>query len=253
MMKRTIWGLLIAMTTAAPSAAQPAAEKPVSIVLVHGAFVDASGWKPVYDILTRDGYEVLMVQNPTVTLAGDVDATRQVIARAKHPVVLVGHSYGGAVITEAGSDPKVRSLVYIAAFAPDVGESVFDLATKPTPGEETAPLLPPSEGFIIVDPVKFPGAFAADVDTSVTRFMASAQNPWGLGAVQAKISVAAWKTKPSFFMLTTRDHMVAPSTQRAMVARAKAKLVEIQSSHAVMLSHPGEVAALIDSVAGEAR
>jgi pimeloyl-ACP methyl ester carboxylesterase len=253
-MKRTIWSLLIAMITAAPAVAQPApAEKPVSIVLVHGAFVDASGWKSVHDLLSRDGYEVLMVQNPTVTLEGDVDATRRVIARAKHPVVLVGHSYGGAVITEAGSDPKVQSLVYIAAFAPDVGESVFELATKPTPGEDGAPLLPPSEGFILVDPGKFPGAFAADVDPSVTRFMASAQVPWGLGAVQAKISRAAWKMKPSHFMLTTQDHMVPPSTQRTMATRAKAKLVEIRSSHAVMLSHPREVAALVESVASEVR
>lgn len=252
MMKRLLLSLLVAIA-AFPASAQPAGEKPVSIVLVHGAFVDASGWKPVHDLLSREGYEVLMVQNPTVTLEGDVEATRQVIARAKHPVVLVGHSYGGAVITEAGSDAKVLSLVYIAAFAPDVGESVFDLATRPTPGEHGAPLLPPSEGFILVDPGKFPAAFAADVDTSLTRFMASAQVPWGLGAVQAKITRAAWKTKPSFFMLTTQDHMVPPSTQRWMATRAKATLVEIQSSHAVMLSHPDQVAARIASVASEPR
>ncbi len=253
-MKRMIWSLFAMMAIAAPSAT-PAAppEKAVSIVLVHGAFADASGWKPVYDILSRDGYEVLMVQNPTITLEGDVEATRRVIARAKHPVVLVGHSYGGAVITEAGTDPKVRNLVYFAAFAPDVGESVFDLATKPTPGEDSALLLPPSEGFLMVDPDKFPNAFAADIDPSVSRFMAAAQVPWGLGAVQPKIANAAWKTKPSFYMLTTQDHMVAPSTQRAMATRAKAKLTEIRSSHAVMLAHPQEVAAFIESAAGEAK
>jgi pimeloyl-ACP methyl ester carboxylesterase len=253
-MKRMIWSLFAMMAIAAPSATPAAApEKPVSIVLVHGAFADASGWKQVYDILSRDGYEVLMVQNPTITLQGDVDATRQVIARAKHPVVLVGHSYGGAVITEAGTDPKVQKLVYFAAFAPDVGESVFDLATRPTPGEDSAPLLPPSDGFLMVDPEKFPNAFAADIDPSVSRFMAAAQVPWGLGAVQPKIANAAWKTKPSFYMLTLKDHMVAPSTQRLMATRAKATIAEIQSSHAVMLSHPREVAAFIESAAGAAK
>ena len=252
-MKSIVLGVLLAMTLASTASAQTAGEKPVSIVLVHGAFVDASGWKPVYDILTRDGYEVLVVQNPTVTLKDDVEATRQVIARASKPVVLVGHSYGGAVITEAGADPKVRSLVYLAAFAPDVGETVFELATRPTPGEEGAPLLPPSDGFLLVDPAKFPAAFAPDVDPVTTRFMAASQVPWGLGAVQAKIAKAAWKDKPVRFMLTTRDHMVPPSTQRFLATRAKAKIVEIQSSHAVMLAHPSEVAELIESAAVEVK
>jgi len=252
-MKPIALEVLLAMTLASTASAQTPGEKPVSIVLVHGAFVDASGWKPVYDILTRDGYEVLVVQNPTVTLKDDVEATRQVIARATKPVVLVGHSYGGAVITEAGADPKVRSLVYLAAFAPDVGETVFELATRPTPGEEGAPLLPPSDGFLLVDPAKFPAAFAPDVDASTTRFMAASQVPWGLGAVQAKIAKAAWKDKPVRFMLTTRDHMVPPSTQRFLATRAKAKIVEIQSSHAVMLAHPGEVAKLIESAAVEVK
>lgn len=252
-MKSIVLGVLLAMTLASTASAQTAGEKPVSIVLVHGAFVDASGWKPVYDILTRDGYEVLVVQNPTVTLKDDVEATRQVIARATKPVVLVGHSYGGAVITEAGADPKVRSLVYLAAFAPDVGETVFELATRPTPGEEGAPLLPPSDGFLLVDPAKFPAAFAPDVDPATTRFMAASQVPWGLGAVQAKIAKAAWKDKPVRFMLTTRDHMIPPSTQRFLATRAKAKIVEIQSSHAVMLAHPSEVAELIESAAVEVK
>ncbi|MBY5815058.1 alpha/beta hydrolase [Rhizobium leguminosarum] len=229
--------------------ASAAAEKPVSIALVHGAFVDASGWQLVYNMLSADGYEVLVVQNPTITLDGDVAATKRVIANAKHPVVLVGHSYGGAVITEAGADAKVRSLVYIAAFAPAAGESVFDLATAPTPGEEGAPLLPPSDGFILVDPAKFPAAFAADVDISTTRFMAAAQVPWGLGAVQTKITSPAWKQKPSYFMVTALDHMVPPSRQRSMAARAGAKVIEIQSSHAVMLSHPKDVVDFITSAA----
>jgi pimeloyl-ACP methyl ester carboxylesterase len=215
---------------------------------VHGAFVDASGWRAVYDILTHDGYEVLIVQNPTITLEGDVASTRRVIAAATKPVLLVGHSYGGAVITEAGTDPKVRSLAYIAAFAPDAGESVFELATRPAP-EGGAPLLPPSDGFLIVDPAKFPSAFASDVDPGLTRFLAAAQVPWGLGAVQPKLTTAAWKDKPVNYMLTTEDHMVAPTTQRFMATRAKANLVEIKSSHAVMLSHPREVAAFVENAA----
>ncbi|WP_409527492.1 alpha/beta hydrolase [Rhizobium leguminosarum] len=247
-MKRSIWRLLAAMIALAP-VASAAAEKPVSIALVHGAFVDASGWQLVYNMLSADGYEVLVVQNPTITLDGDVAATKRVIANAKHPVVLVGHSYGGAVITEAGADAKVRSLVYIAAFAPAAGESVFDLATAPTPGEEGAPLLPPSDGFILVDPAKFPAAFAADVDISTTRFMAAAQVPWGLGAVQTKITSPAWKQKPSYFMVTAQDRMVPPSRQRSMAARAGAKVIEIQSSHAVMLSHPKDVVDFITSAA----
>ncbi|PBC21288.1 MULTISPECIES: alpha/beta hydrolase [unclassified Mesorhizobium] len=250
-MKRAITGLLAAMIATASALAASAAEKAVSIVLVHGAFVDASGWQAVHDILSAEGYEVLAVQNPTVTLEGDVEATRQVIARAKKPVVLVGHSYGGAVITEAGDLPKVQSLVYLAAFAPQAGESVFDIATVPTPGEDKAPLLPPSDGFLLVDSEKFPAAFAAEVDPTKTRFMADAQVPWGLGAVQAKITAPAWKDKPTYFMVTTGDHMIPPSQQRAMAARAKAKVVEIDSSHAVMLSHPQEVADFIAGVAAQ--
>jgi pimeloyl-ACP methyl ester carboxylesterase len=251
-MKHMILGALLSMAASLPSSAQTQESKPVSVVLVHGAFVDGSGWKAVYDLLTRDGYEVLVVQNSTATLDGDVEATREVIRKARKPVVLVGHSYGGAVITEAGSDPKVRKLVYIAAFAPTVGESVYELATRPTPGEPGAPLLPPSDGFLLIDPVKFPSAFAPDVDTSITAFMAAAQVPWGLKAVEHKITVAAWKDKPVHYMLTTQDHIVPPSTQRFMSSRAKAKLTELPSSHAAMLSHPREVAAFIDGAASEA-
>jgi len=250
-MKRILVGLVATLVTVAPATAGPSAKRAVSIVLVHGAFVDASGWRPVYTLLSKKGYEVLVVQNPTITLQGDVAATHQAIAKARGPVILVGHSYGGAVITEAGADPKVKALVYLAAFAPDVGESVFELATQPSPGAEPPPLLPPAEGFIRVDQEKFPAAFAADVDSSVTRFMAASQVPWGLGAVQARIAAAAWKTKPAYFLLTTQDRMIAPAIQRSMAIRAKATLVEARSSHAVMLSQPKYVAGFISLAAGE--
>lgn len=231
-------------------AASFAAERPVSIVLVHGAFVDGSGWQAVFNVLTGKGYEVLVVQNPTVSLSGDVAATKRVIEAANKPVVLVGHSYGGMVITEAGDNPKVHSLVYLAAFAPDAKESVASLAEQPVPaGESGAPLLPPKDGYLLVDPAKFPTAFAADVDPAITGFMAAAQVPWGLEAVETPIDKVAWKTKPTYFMVTTEDKMIPPTFQRTFAKRAGATTIEINSSHAVMLSHPQEVAAFIESAA----
>ena len=228
---------------------QKTVEKPLSIVLVHGAFVDASGWKATYDLLTQDGYEVLMVQNPTLTLTGDVDATRRVIARAHYPVVLVAHSYGGAVITLAGNDPKVRSLVYISAFAPDNGETVLKLATQPVPGEPGPPLLPPSDGQLLVDPAQFPAAFAAGADPTLTRFLADAQVAWGMEAVETPITNPAWRTKPSTFLIASNDHMIPPTTLRMMARRAGGPTTEIASSHAIMLIHPREVAAFIEKAA----
>lgn len=247
----THWiSVLLATTLAAiPAFSQAQAEKPVSIVLVHGAFVDASGWKPVYDILAKDGYEVLMVQNPTVTLEDDVAATERVIAAAKHPVVLVGHSYGGGVITQAGDNPKVASLVYLAAFAPDVGETIIGIAEQPTPGEEKPPLVGPTNGWLLVDQAKFPTHFAAGADPSLTGFMAASQVPWGVEAVQFKFTKAAWKVKPTSFLVTTQDLMIPPSQQRAMAKRTGGRVQEIASSHAVMLVHPHEVAAFIESAA----
>jgi pimeloyl-ACP methyl ester carboxylesterase len=244
-MKSIIAGLAAISLISAQGVEAASPDKDVSIVLVHGAFVDGSGWKQTHDLLRSEGYEVIVVQNPTVTLAGDVAATEAAIGRARFPVILVGHSYGGMVITEAGDNPKVRSLVYLAAFAPDAGESVATLAAAPTPpGESKAPLVPAGR-YLLVDHDKFPAAFAADVDPSITRFMASAQVPWGLEAVQTKITRVAWKTKPSFFMVTKNDGMIPPTEQRAMAKRSGATVTEVASSHAVMLAHPQEVAAFI--------
>jgi pimeloyl-ACP methyl ester carboxylesterase len=245
---KTILSALVAMSFVAAQAVPAAsAEKTVSIVLVHGAFVDASGWKATYDILSDAGYQVLVVQQPTISLRDDVAETERVIAKARHPVILVGHSYGGMVITEAGDNPKVRSLVYLAAFAPDSGESVSSLAEAPAPaGEHKAPLV--TEGkYVLVDSDKFPSSFAADVDAATTRFMASAQLPWGLEAVQTKVDRVAWKNKPTYYMVTSEDHMIPPTAQRTMAQRSGGKVVELKSSHAVMLSHPREVAAFIKS------
>lgn len=220
-----------------------------SIVLVHGAFVDGSGWKDVFDRLSNEGYEVLVVQHSSATLEGDVAATRSVIDAARFPVVLVGHSYGGMIISQAGNHSKVKSLVYIAAYAPERGESVAKLAQVPAQaGESRAPLLPPRDGYRLVDPAKFPTAFAADVPLSTTRFMAASQVPWGLAAVQAEVGEPAWKVKPTSYLLTTQDRMIPPSLQRMMAERSGARILTIDSSHAVMLSHPGEVAAFIVAV-----
>jgi len=234
----------MSIATAVPAVA---AERTVSIVLVHGAFVDGSGWKDTYDILSNAGYEVLVVQQPTISLRDDVAETERVIARARHPVILVGHSYGGMVITEAGDNPKVRSLVYLAAYAPDAGESVSTLSEGPVPaGEQKGPLV--AEGnYLFVDRDKFPTSFAADVDAATTRFMGAAQLPFGLQAVQTKVDRVAWKTKPTYYMVTSEDHIIPPTVQRTMAKRSGAKVTEMKSSHAVMLSHPREVAAFIRS------
>ncbi|WP_371815094.1 alpha/beta fold hydrolase [Bradyrhizobium sp. CCBAU 51753] len=246
-MKPLITALAAMSIATAQGATAVAAEKTVSIVLVHGAFVDGSGWKDTYDILSGAGYEVLVVQQPTISLRDDVAETERVIAKARHPVILVGHSYGGMVITEAGDNPKVRSLVYLAAYAPDVGESVSTLSEAPVPpGEHKGPLV--TEGnYLFVERDKFPTSFAAGVDPATTRFMAAAQLPFGLQAVQTKVERVAWKTKPTYYMVTMEDHIIPPSLLRTMAKRSGAKVTEIKSSHAVMLSHPREVAAFIRS------
>jgi len=227
-----------------------------TIVLVHGGFVDGSGWEGVYKILTRDGYAVRIVQNPTTSLADDVSATRRVIAGENGPVVLVGHSYGGVVITEAGNDPKVAGLVYIAAFAPDKGESVASLIKDPPPGAPVPPILPPQDGFLMLDKAKFRASFAADVDAQRAVFMADSQVPWGVDALSGAISAPAWKTKPSWYLVATDDKMIPPPAQRIMSQRARSTTIEIAGSHAVYESQPNAVAALIskaaDAVSAEA-
>jgi pimeloyl-ACP methyl ester carboxylesterase len=223
----------------------------VTVVLVHGGFVDGAGWEGVYNDLKNDGYDVSVVQNPTTSLEGDVAATRRAIAQAKGSVVLVGHSYGGVVITEAGNDPKVAGLVYIAAFAPDKGESVSSLIKNPPPGAPVPPILPPQDGYLFLDNAKFAASFAADVDAAKAQFMADSQVPWGLDALNGAVSEPAWKTKQSWYLVTTDDKMIPPPAQRQMSERAGATVVEVKGSHAVYVSQPKAVAALIDTAAKE--
>ena len=220
-----------------------------SIVLVHGGFVDGSGWEGVYAILKQDGYDVSIVQNPTLSLAGDVAATRQVIAQAKGPVVLVGHSYGGVVITEAGNDPKVSRLVYITAFAADKAESVASLIKDPPPGAPVPPILPPQDGFLFLDRAKFADSFAADVDREKAAFLADSQVPWGLSALEGAVSEPAWRKKPSWYLVATDDRMIPPPAQQFMAKRAGATVVESNGSHAIYVSKPEVVAAIIKSAA----
>lgn len=237
-------------TLALGSAATAQPSRSVSVVLVHGAFVDGSGWKGVHDLLSAKGYEVLVVQNSTETLKGDVETTRRAIAEAKNPVVLVGHSYGGAVITEAGNDPKVASLVYIAAFAPDAGESVETLIATPPPGAPPVPIVA-KDGFLMLDKARFPAQFAGDAPLATGRFMAASQTPWGQAALAGKVVTPAWKSKPAHYVVTANDLIVPPVAQRQMAQRAGAKVVEVKSSHAAMVSHPADIAAVIERAAAQ--
>ena len=220
-----------------------------NIVLIHGGFVDGSGWEGVYNTLKKKGYNITIVQNPTLSLADDVAVTKRVIAAQDGPVILVGHSYGGVVITEAGTDPKVVGLVYVAAFAPDRGESVETLIKNPPPGAPAPPILPPQDGFFSLDRSKFAASFAADVNPGLAAFMADSQVPWGLEALGGAVTQAAWKTKPSWYLVSTEDRMIPPDAQRVMAKRAGAKTVEVKGSHAVYVSQPRAVAELIERAA----
>ena len=219
------------------------------IVLVHGGFVDGSGWRGVYDHLTADGYRVAIVQNPTVSLTGDVVATHHVLDGLDGPAVLAGHSYGGAVITEAGNHPNVAALAYIAAFAPDKGESVGSLVADPPPGAPVPPILPPKDGFLYLDRDKFATSFAADLPAAEAAFMADSQVPWGVDALGGAISEPAWRTRPSWYLVATEDRMIPPPAQRAMAERAGATVSETPGSHAVYVSNPAAVAAVIAQAA----
>ena len=226
-----------------------AAAAAVSIVLVHGAFADGSGWQGVYNILTRDGYDVSIVQEPNLTFEGDVAATNFVINQQSKPVILVGHSYGGAVVTEAGNNPKVAGIVYVAAWVPAKGESVGDLLKLVPADAVHPPLLPPREGYLLVDREKFPSAFAQDVDPALGRFMAASQIPWNVAAAGGKVADPAWSHKRTWYLLTTEDRMIAPVAQHTMSKRAGSTVVEVKGSHAVFISQPNAVAALIETAA----
>jgi pimeloyl-ACP methyl ester carboxylesterase len=215
--------------------------------------VDGSGWESVYQILKKDGFDVSVVQNPTLSLADDVAVTRRAIASQSGRVVLVGHSYGGVVITEAGNDPKVAALVYIAAFAPDKGESVGSLIKDPPPGAPVPPILPPQDGFLLLDRAKFAASFAADVDPAKAAFMADSQVPWGLDALSGAVTEPAWASKASWYLVATEDRMIPPPAQQFMAKRAGATVTEVAGSHAVYVSQAKAVAALIAKVAAELR
>jgi pimeloyl-ACP methyl ester carboxylesterase len=220
-----------------------------SIVLVHGGFVDGSGWEPVYRRLRKEGFQVSIVQNPTMSLVDDVAATRRVIAAQDGPVILVGHSYGGVVITEAGTDPKVAGLVYIAAFAPDTGESVASLIKDPVPGAPVPPILPPTDGFLLLDRSRFAASFAGDLDPERAAFLADSQVPWGLDALNGAVTEPAWKSRRSWYLVAKDDRMIPPPAQRYMAGRAGAVISEIAGSHAVYESQAEAVARLITKAA----
>jgi pimeloyl-ACP methyl ester carboxylesterase len=243
--------VVTAATGATVAHAEPAGVK--NIVLVHGGFVDGSGWKGVYDILKKDGYNVAIVQNPTISLKDDVAVTKRTIAQFDGPVVLVGHSYGGVVVSEVGTDDKVKSLVYIAAFAPDKGESIQTLIANPPEGAAVPPILPPVDGFLFLDKAKFVASFAADVDAETAAFMADSQVPWGLEALAGAVTDPAWKHKPSHYLVAQDDHMIPPPAQRMMASRAGATVEEVPGSHAVYVSNPKAVAAFIEKAATQAK
>jgi pimeloyl-ACP methyl ester carboxylesterase len=250
-LQRAIWQIfpVIAMMFAGGPVAHAQAKTTQTvknIVLVHGGFVDGSGWESVYKILTKKGYRVTIVQNPTINLADDVAVTKRAIDALNGPVILVGHSYGGAVISQAGTDPNVAGLVYITAFALDNGESVGALIKNPPPGTPAPPILPPQDGFLLLDREKFPAAFAADVKPDMADFMADSQVPWGLEALNGVVTDAAWKTKPSWYLVTTEDRMIPPDAQRFMSKRAGSKVVEVKGSHSIYVSKPDAVASIIE-------
>jgi pimeloyl-ACP methyl ester carboxylesterase len=224
-----------------------------NVVLVHGGFVDGSGWQGVYDQLTADGFKVSVVQNQTLSLESDVETTTNVLDLQDGPAILVGHSYGGAVITEAGRHDRVAGLVYIAAFAPDAGESVSTLLAGLPAGGPVPPILPPQDGFLFLDREKFAASFAADVPAREAAFMADSQVPWGVEALNGEVSEPAWREKPSWYLVATDDRMIPPPLQRTMAERAGSTVAEEAGSHSIYISQPHAVAVLIAQAARLAR
>jgi pimeloyl-ACP methyl ester carboxylesterase len=223
-----------------------------NVVLVHGGFVDGSGWRGVYDLLTADGFSVSVVQNQTLSLESDVETTTNVLDLQDGPAILVGHSYGGAVITEAGRHERVAALVYITAFAPDKGESVSTLIADPPPGAPVPPILPPVDGFLFLDREKFAESFAADLPAADAAFMADSQVPWGVEALNGAISDPGWRSKPSWYLIATDDRMIPPPAQRAMSGRAGSTVAERAGSHSIYVSQPHATAELIKQAARRA-
>jgi pimeloyl-ACP methyl ester carboxylesterase len=243
--------LMIAMGgTMVHAQTKPAAK---DVVIVHGALADGSGWRAIYDILNKDGFHVAIVQEPLTGLAEDVDATKRVIDQQTGPVVLVGHSYGGSVITEAGNDPKVSALVYVAALQPDKGEASGQLMSKfaaPNDAMRAATnRTAPDVKYFYIPPAKFHETYAADVPAAQAKFMSDSQQQLAEKAMGAPLTEAAWHTKPSFAILTTKDHVISPELQRWMYQRSGAKVTELAASHAVFVSQPEAVARVIEAAA----
>ncbi|MDP3747402.1 MAG: alpha/beta hydrolase [Phenylobacterium sp.] len=232
--------------TAAAAAAQPAAVR--NVILVHGAFADGSGWRGVYDELTARGYKVSVVQNPLTSFADDVAATRRALARQDGPAILVGHSYGGSVITEAGDDPKVAGLVYVAAFAPDVGQSTLDQYAEVPPPPHFQPDVQ-SDGFAFLKADPFKAGFAADTQDPDARFLRDSQGPIAMKALEAKVTRASWKTKPSWYVVATEDGAIDPRLLRSTARRIGATTTEVSGSHVVFFTQPKAVAEVIDQAA----
>jgi pimeloyl-ACP methyl ester carboxylesterase len=240
--------LLLKKTPKVAAAAGPTGIK--NVVLVHGAFADGSGWEAVFNILKKDGYTVAVVQQPETSFAEDVKFATAMIDRQPGPVVLVGHSYGGAVITEAGNDPKVAALVYINAFALDAGESSATIEKAVPPAGQG--IKATADGYLYIDPASFHSDFAADVPEEKTAFMAVSQVLFSLDSFTTPVKTPAWKTKPTWYMVSTADHSINPEQERMMAKRAHATTVEVNSSHAAYISHPKETAKLIEEAATSA-
>lgn len=237
---------LVLAAAATPALAQDTA---TNVVLVHGALLDGSGWRDVHDILVADGLAVSVVQMPLTSLADDVASTRRVLDRLEGPVVLVGHSYGGVVITEAGADPDVVSLVYVAALQPDVGESLMEVSQLVPPTSEPPAMIASDDGFAILEPADFRAAIAADLPTEVTDFLAASQTFTSYAAFTGEVTAAAWRDKPSHAVIPTQDLTVSADLQRLMSERSGAAVTEVEASHLVQMSQPEAVAAVIAAAA----